>query len=710
MAFQVAQGPASDMTRAVIGALRIVLGLDSANFEKGLRGAQRTLGRFGRDMQNAGTNLSRNLSLPLAGFAADTVRVAGDFEASMNRVQAALNTTGEEFDGLRGLARDMGAETQFSAIQAADAIETLAKNGLSAEEILGGALTASLNLAASTGADLATSADIATDVMQSFGKTAGELPGLVDGITGSILESKFNVNDYRLALGQAGATAGSVGVDFEDFNAVFAATASAFTRGSDAGTSFKTFLQSLPGKSGPARDAIEELGLEFFNADGSMRSMAEVAEELNRALSGLSDEERVSAVQQIFGTDAMRGALSLMRQGADGVREVSMAIDQISAQDQAEARMRGFNGAMKELGSAVRELQLAIADSGLLEAVTSFVQGLTDVIRRVGDADPALVKLGVAIGGIALVLGPLIAAGGALALFVAGIGAISLPVAAVISGIGLLTGLIIKFRKQIAQTTQVIMDFVGGALGPLKEGVQAVAGAITGSTESIGNAIQKLNTGVSTAAANGFGINPGVIAANAGVKAVEESFAWLYDRVIGNSWVPDLVDGVRDYFARMRADMPKQAADAVDETDKQFRRLGEALEEIGSTVNFSLQNMFDGLITGSFSAREALSQLTRELANLAFRGFLSAALGPVGLGIPGFAAGTSYAPGGLAMVGERGPELVSLPRGSQVVPSHELSDMGGGVRDHYIVVDTDKLLNTPRGRASVTNVVRLEGI
>ena len=43
--------------------------------------------------------------------------------------------------------------------------------------------------------------------------------------------------------------------------------------------------------------------------------------------------------------------------------------------------------------------------------------------------------------------------------------------------------------------------------------------------------------------------------------------------------------------------------------------------------------------------------------------------------ILGFAGGTNYAPGGLAIVGEHGPELVNLPRGSQVIPNTQL---GGG--------------------------------
>jgi hypothetical protein len=44
-----------------------------------------------------------------------------------------------------------------------------------------------------------------------------------------------------------------------------------------------------------------------------------------------------------------------------------------------------------------------------------------------------------------------------------------------------------------------------------------------------------------------------------------------------------------------------------------------------------------------------------------------------------FAVGTRNAPGGLALVGERGPEMISLPRGSQVLPAAQTSNMLGGV-------------------------------
>jgi hypothetical protein len=56
-------------------------------------------------------------------------------------------------------------------------------------------------------------------------------------------------------------------------------------------------------------------------------------------------------------------------------------------------------------------------------------------------------------------------------------------------------------------------------------------------------------------------------------------------------------------------------------------------------------------------------------------------------GIPFFASGTSFAPGGPSIVGERGPELVNLPRGSQVIPNDKLGGKSTTVHQSvYITV------------------------
>jgi hypothetical protein len=106
----------------------------------------------------------------------------------------------------------------------------------------------------------------------------------------------------------------------------------------------------------------------------------------------------------------------------------------------------------------------------------------------------------------------------------------------------------------------------------------------------------------------------------------------------------------------------------------------------------SFTSLFGGAITGAESFKDSLADLASRLADLAisnaFKSIVSASgIGATGVGgifnaifgVPAFAAGTAFAPGGLALVGERGPELVNLPRGSQVVPNHALGGMGGTV-------------------------------
>ena len=60
-----------------------------------------------------------------------------------------------------------------------------------------------------------------------------------------------------------------------------------------------------------------------------------------------------------------------------------------------------------------------------------------------------------------------------------------------------------------------------------------------------------------------------------------------------------------------------------------------------------------------------------------------------GARVRGYAVGTRYHPGGLAIVGEEGPELVKLPRGSQVYTTQETADMmrGGDTYNLYVKMD-----------------------
>lgn len=139
--------------------------------DEGLGGLSKTTKATKQDFAVAGAAISG----AIIGIGATAVTKFADFEKTMSGVKAVLAPTKEEFDALSLKARQLGKDTTFSAQASAEAMEMLAKNGLTAKQILDGAADSSLALAAATGADLATAADISTSAMLSFGMSVKDL-------------------------------------------------------------------------------------------------------------------------------------------------------------------------------------------------------------------------------------------------------------------------------------------------------------------------------------------------------------------------------------------------------------------------------------------------------------------------------------------------------------------------------------------------------
>ncbi len=326
----------------------------------------------------------------VGGFLKDSISVAADFSEKMSGVQAVLQATPADAEKLRAAAIQMGRDTSFSASEAASAFEMLGQNGVTAAQILQGAGKATLDLAAAAGSDLTTAADVASTTMVVFKKNASELTGVIDGVTGVTILSKFGIDDYKLALAQGGGAAAAFGVDLQDFNTVITATSTLFSSGGDAGTSFKTFLTRLVPASKSAEAAMRDLGIitkeganQFFNADGSMKSMADISGILQTALGGLSEEQKNAALTTIFGSDAMRTAIGLADTGKAKFGELSAQIANTSAAEQAKIRMDNLSGSLEATKGSLETLQITIGaglepvlkgalDNTVIPAINSF--------------------------------------------------------------------------------------------------------------------------------------------------------------------------------------------------------------------------------------------------------------------------------------------------------------------------------------------------
>jgi TP901 family phage tail tape measure protein len=558
---------------------------------------------MGASAQAAGKTMSVAVSVPLAALGGGIIKVAGDFEAAMNRVQAATGATSAELNQMRELAKQLGSDTVFSARESAEAIEALAKNGLSAQEILGGAVDASVKLAASTGGTLAGAADVATAAMLNFNTKAGELPNIVDGIVGVLLKSKFGFDDYRLAIGQAGGAAGALGVSLKDFNASLAATSSSFVSGTDAGTSFKQFLVSLVPQSKQAATLMEELGLEFFDAAGKMKPLPAIADELQQKLGNLSQEDLTESVKKIFGVDAMRTALGLMREGGEGLTKLSEQIEATSSAEQAEARMKGFAGGLEQLRGSLETLAIAIADSGLLQWASDLVRNLADITDRLSKSNPELLKWGTIIGGLAVAFGPVLAG---IGLFVSGLGTLIGALAPVAAAIAALAGgplvLIVAAITAVVvawQKWDAIVEIVSNVVAQIDS---LLGGALTETLNSVTETLQSFVGGWSSAADTVGSVVGGIVNSFSSVGDAGKASA---------SAMGSVSDDFKDTFSSLGV----SAGDMASKVDKELSSIPESAGAVRQGVDQELNTGLAGVLKSSASATVAYAQSWRNLYN-----------------------------------------------------------------------------------------------
>jgi TP901 family phage tail tape measure protein len=384
-----------------IASLFVKVGADARQFESAMGGVERRLGVVGGAVTKFGALAA---GVAVGGIAAVgagltmALKSSAEFEKVMSGAGAVLGASADQMERLNDLALQLGKDTAFSAAAAAGAIEMLAKNGVNAEQILGGMADATVALAAATGANLSTAADVATDAMMQFGLSTSQVSQAINGISGVVVNSKFDINDYALALSQGGGVAAKVGVSFDDFNATIAAISSAFGSGSDAGTSFKVFLQRLVPQSKEAASTMAQLGLmaadgsnAFFDASGNMKSMADIAGLLQSAFGGLSDAARIDALSTIFGTDAMRAAATLAEVGTKRFNEIADAMSKVDAAGQAAKRLDNLAGDVEQLGGSFETLKIKLGQA-FTPLARKGVQFLTKNVNKLIDGVTSLVK------------------------------------------------------------------------------------------------------------------------------------------------------------------------------------------------------------------------------------------------------------------------------------------------------------------------------
>lgn len=310
------------------------------------------------------------------GFA---IKAAADFDQAMSNVEATGKDAARNMDGLREAAMKAGADTQFSATEAAQGIENLLKAGVKAKDVMAGGLTGALNLAAAGQIEVADAAEIAATAMTQFNLKGKDVPHIADLLAAGAGKAQGEVTDMAMALKRGGLVASNVGLTIEETTGTLAAFASAGLLGSDAGTSLKAMFLRLQNPASGTAELMQELGISLYDAKGNFVGMGNLAGELEDALKGMTQEQRDSTLATIFGSDAVRAATVLYKEGEKGIDGwVKKVNDQGYAADAAATKMDNLSGDFEQLKGSL-ETALIGTGEGAQGPLRNFVQGLTSL-------------------------------------------------------------------------------------------------------------------------------------------------------------------------------------------------------------------------------------------------------------------------------------------------------------------------------------------
>lgn len=315
----------------------------------------------------------------------DAISTFGGFESTMSKVKAISGASASDMEELTALAKEMGATTKFTAEEAAQGLTYMAMAGWKTEDMLT-SLSGVMNLASASGEDLATVSDIVTDAMTAFGLAA-------DGVTASgvsnathfadvLAAASSNANTTVSGMGDTfkyvGSMAGAMGYSIEDVALATGLMANSGIKGTMAGTALNSMLTRLSTNTSGAADAIKELGVDFYNADGSARNLGDVMGELRRATVNMTAAQKSELANTVAGMEAQKGLLAILNTSEEDYNKLSEAIYNAdgAAQQMSDTMLDNMQGSLTLLQSAVDGVKLSLG-SRLSPYVRQFADWLT---------------------------------------------------------------------------------------------------------------------------------------------------------------------------------------------------------------------------------------------------------------------------------------------------------------------------------------------
>lgn len=662
----------------------------------GLTSLKKNLQALGGETRALGTSLTVGVSAPLAAIGYWAQDAGMGLIQTLNQIEAVTGATSAQMTRMRDAAQEWGQKTVFSSADAADALLQLSKAGLDADQAIG-ALPATLQLAVAAELSMGEAARATANTLAVFKLGVEDMAGANDILVAAANASTMDVSHLTTALKFVGPVAAATKTPLEDVAAMAAVLADNGIRADMAGTGMRGMMTKLLAPTKATSAALTALGFGQQVAAGETVAWADMLDALKVRLDegGATADEFTGHIMRGFGQRAGPAVLALAVEGGAAIKAMSaeFAGAQGTAERMTDAMMKGLPGAVEELRGSMEtmgaSLLIALEQplTSIVSALGALAEFVTGRVLPMFNALPAPVKtVGVAILGLAAVIGPLLVALGG---FISMVGLITpaLPVLgaalAVLTGpIGLVIGAVVAlgaawmawgddvmavassvysavkswlwdklepvltplipllqsigemfsaFADLVVAVGRRIYDlfiarlmaeweelkvFFVGAVDIIKSVIGSIPDVLLPLLGPIGAVVlafrhwdtitaiaRTVYEGVKTWMLDRF--TAVVDSIRGKVDAVTGFFRDMYDAVVGNSFVPDMVLGIQAEFAKLQSVMVAPATTAINSVTTSFRSMTEQVSTLfsgwGESLGGHIQSVVGGPIGGAFA-------------------------------------------------------------------------------------------------------------
>lgn len=317
---------------------------------------------------NLVTDGIKKLASELKDLSKEVVETGSGFEDSVKGLASILQESSDSYV-IRDLAdyfEELGTQSAYSATEIANNAQILANAGYESDQIKD-SIKIIGELAAGTGEDFETMANIVVDGLAAFGMSSQEATRFSDALAKSAISSNTNITQMGEAFKYVGAVAGTMGYSVESVGVAMGAMANQGVKASNAGTTLRSIISRLATNTSKARDAIEDLGISFFDADGNARPLVGslgadglagtaddttgVLDELRVAMAGMNDEQKSTIEKAVAGQRGLAGLAAIVNTSTDDWNKLKQEVQECNGtvEQMAETRLDSYSGDVKKL-------------------------------------------------------------------------------------------------------------------------------------------------------------------------------------------------------------------------------------------------------------------------------------------------------------------------------------------------------------------------